>query len=439
MGTVTIAVVGGGFAGIAGAVAAAKVGAKVILFERTDMLSGSGLRAGRMDFNGKLVAAEEARALGGGEVFEALESIVLHRGNIVDELHGYTYDTSKIDAVTQTLVRHWGIELRMETRIVDVDKHLDTIVSVKPANGGKVKADAFVDCTGTSGGVKVCQQYGRGCVMCVSFRCPAYGDRVSIATRAGAPSLNRVRPDGTPGSVGSAVILSKASLDRDLVRRLEKEGVLSIKLPEALIDFSKKKKLGAVLSQRQFEFINLVDIGSTAKCVGLGYMTLENLKTMPGFENAQFAEPVAGGKFNKISKVDMCPRDDTLKVDGFRNLFAAGEKCGPGTGIAEAIVTGVVAGNNAVRVAAGKEPMALPGETVIGDFIRYTGSRMKEPGGLNQGYAFGMGEYFERMKARGAYTTETEEIRRRIAGLGLKGILAQKVLETDRPDFPPET
>ncbi len=423
-----VVVVGGGFSGIAAAVAASKAGASVTLFEKTDMLAGSGLRAGRMNFNGKLVAAEEAKALGGGDVFDSLESILLHRGNIVDELHGYIYNTSKVDTTMQRLVRAAGVELRMEIRVTDVDKDGAAVNAVKLANRERVKADAFVDAPGTSGGINICKRYGQGCMMCICYRCPAYGDRVSIATKAGAPSLDRVRPDGTPGAVGSAVLINKTTLAPDLLARMEKEGAICIPLPKELIDYSKEKKIAGVRSRRQMEFINLVDIGATAKCVGLGYFSLDKLKSIAGFEFAQYDEPMAGGKFNKISKVDMCPREDTLKVEGLDNVFAAGEKCGPGTGIAEAIVSGVIAGSNAARVAAGKKAVALSRETAIGDYVAYTGEKMKTPGGLGGGYSFGMGEYFERMKTKGWYTTDVAAIHRKIDKLGLKGVFAQRVV-----------
>lgn len=239
--------------------------------------------------------------------------------------------------------------------------------------------------------------------------------------------MSRIRPDGTPGAVGSAVLINKTTLAPELLARLEKEGAICIPLPKELIDYSKEKKIGGVRSRRQMEFINLVDIGSTAKCVGLGYFALDKLKSIAGFEFAQYDEPMAGGKFNKISKVDMCPRDDSLKVEGLDNVFAAGEKSGPGTGIAEAIVSGVVAGYNAARVAAGKKAMVLPRDTVIGDYIAYTGEKMKTPGGLEAGYSFGLGVYFERMKELGTYTSDVPAIHARVKKLGLNGVLAQKV------------
>ena len=49
---VKIAVVGGGWSGCAAALAAAKAGAEVILFERTDMLLGTGLVGGIFRNNG---------------------------------------------------------------------------------------------------------------------------------------------------------------------------------------------------------------------------------------------------------------------------------------------------------------------------------------------------------------------------------------------------
>ncbi len=80
-----VVVVGAGGAGCGAAIAAAKAGADTVLLERTDMVFGGAAWAGRMDYNGKFVSSEECKALGGGEIFAALESIILHHANIVDE------------------------------------------------------------------------------------------------------------------------------------------------------------------------------------------------------------------------------------------------------------------------------------------------------------------------------------------------------------------
>jgi hypothetical protein len=422
-----VVVVGGGFSGCAAAIAAAKVGAEVLLLERTDMLTGAGIRAGRMNNNGKLVLTEEAKALGGGEVFEALESIVLHRGNIVDEQHGYVYNTCLVEPKVRELVETSGVELRMEGRATEVEEENESLRFVILNGGEKIGGDVFIDCSGTAGGVDMCTRYGHGCAMCASYRCPVFGNRVSIATKAGAPELMRMNPDGSRGAIGAAIMIHKDTLSSELRAQLEKDGVVTIPLPKDLIDYTKQHRIGGIRSRRQMESVNLVDIGSTAKCVGLGYMSLANLRRLPGLEMAMIEDPLGGGKFNNVSKVSMAPREPSLKVKGLKNLLVAGEKAGPGGGITEVICTGILAGNNAVRIAAGREALILPESTAIGDFIAFTGKMMETQEGLSQGYSVSHGLYFERMKELGLYSPDPNVAHGRIEDLGLKGSLAQRI------------
>ncbi len=420
-----IVIVGGGFSGCAAAIAAVRAGGDVLLIERTDLLLAAGIRAGRMNFNGKFVAAEEAKALGGGDVFEALESIILHRGNIVDEFHGYIYNTAIAEPTVRRAVEKAGVKLKMCTRITGVQKEGDAIKSVTAHDKSRYTGDVFVDSTGTFGGVAVCKKWGKGCVMCATYRCMTFGDRVSIATKAGAPELMRHRPDGTPGVMGAAITVHKCTLAPALREKLEREGAVSIPLPQQIIDYSKQRSIGGIRSRRQMEFLNLVDIGISAKCVGIGFLTLNDLRIVPGLEDAIIEDPLGGGLYNSINKVSMTPRDDSLLTRGFSNLFLAGEKAGPGTGIAEVLVTGAVAGHNAVRKALGMPPLILPRSTAIGDFIAFTGEMMDKPGGLDDGYAFAHGTYFERMKALGTYSPDAKVAHQRIKSAGLIGILAK--------------
>ena len=69
-----VIIVGGGWAGCAAAVSAKKNGADVTLCERTDMLLGTGLVGGIMRNNGRFTATEEAIALGGGEIFQIVDT-----------------------------------------------------------------------------------------------------------------------------------------------------------------------------------------------------------------------------------------------------------------------------------------------------------------------------------------------------------------------------
>ncbi len=60
-----VIVVGGGWSGCSAAISAQKQGAEVLLFERTDMLLGTGLVGGIMRNNGRFTAAEEMIDKGG--------------------------------------------------------------------------------------------------------------------------------------------------------------------------------------------------------------------------------------------------------------------------------------------------------------------------------------------------------------------------------------
>ncbi len=420
---VRIIVVGGGFSGIAAAIIARKAGAQATLLERTDMLSGAGLRAARLYKNLKVVGAEEAKALGGPEVFEALESIILHHGNIIDEESSSIYNTALVDTMMLKIVEAAGVELHMEARAVEVEKENGVLKAVTTATGQRFPGDVFVDASGTFGGLSNCVKYGHGCVMCTN-RCLYFGDRVSIATQAGVEELHWTRPDGTPGAVGAALAVYKESLSAELRARLAKEGAFSLPIPEELIDYDRLKQISAARGPREVSHINLVDIGLSAKCVGIGNFRLTSLRKIPGFENAQLEYPMGGGGFNIITSMSINPRENSLRAKGFSNLFIAGDKTGTG-GIVESTVAGLLAGHNAARVAFGKQPIELPRDTVIGDMIAYRGERMATSEDLRVPLSMAQGVYFGRMKELGFGNPDPAVIHKRIAALGLANIYSQ--------------
>lgn len=420
-----VVIVGGGFSGIAAAIAAKKAGAQVTLLERTDLLGGSGLRAGCLYHNGKIVAAEEAKALGAGEVLEALESIELHRGNIIDEENTLVYNTALLDTAMLKLVQEAGVESHFMSRATEVEKENGLLKAVTTARGESFSGDVFVDASGTFGGVRNCTRYGHGCVMCL-HRCLFFGDRVSIATKAGAEELNWTRPDGTPGATGAALGIYKESLSPELQARLKNEGAFSIPIPEELIDYSRMKQMAAARGSREVSHINLVDIGLAAKCVGIGYFTLANLRKIPGFENASIEHPMGGGGYNYISCMSITPRENSLRAKDFKNLFIAGEKTGV-PGVVDVISTGILAGNNAARVAFGGEPVELPRSAVIGEMIALRGENMATSQDLRVPYSLAHGVFYERMKKLGLSSTDPTVIHKRINGLGLTGLFSQRL------------
>jgi hypothetical protein len=87
-----------------------------------------------------------------------------------------------------------------------------------------------------------------------------------------------------------------------------------------------------------------------------------------------------------------------------------------------------LAGHNAVRLLAGKEPLALPDDLAAGDIISFMHREIKQPEGLAKKYTFSGSVYFERMKQRGLYTTDTAAIHERVRRSGLCGIIKKKLI-----------
>ena len=429
----SVIVVGGGFAGCAAALSAAKAGVKVTLIERMDMLLGCGLDGGLMNLNGRYTAAEELKVMGAGDIFVALESLTLRRPLLPSQgPYSYIYNISLGERTIRNLVQSSGVEIQLESRAIEVEKSGSKIVSVdvKKYDGvsgrqtARVEGDAFVDCTGTAGGVEICTRYGKGCVMC-TMRCPAFGDRVSIATKAGAHELMRYREDGTPGSLSSAVTVNKQTLSPNLRQQLEEKGIMMVPLPEGLVDARRGTFLtNTNLTEDHVKNMILCDVGYGAKAIGAVYFPLQKLRTVPGFENARLINPTVGD-WNAVRFVSMAPRDDALKVDGFKNLFCAGEKSGPMVGICEAIVTGTLAGHNAARTVFGVEPLELSRVTAIGDLIAYTNELIRKQK-VKLGYSFQGGPYFEIMKKTGLYSEDKGLIEKRVREAGLKDIFSKK-------------
>lgn len=74
-----IVIVGGGWAGCAASAQAAKSGASVTLLERTDSLLGTGLVGGIIRNNGRFTATEEMAAMGGDDMFRAMDICLRHK------------------------------------------------------------------------------------------------------------------------------------------------------------------------------------------------------------------------------------------------------------------------------------------------------------------------------------------------------------------------
>lgn len=425
-----VVIVGGGWAGCAAAVSARKAGAhEVIVLERTDSLLGTGLVGGIMRNNGRFTATEEMFAMGGGDMFEVCDNNARHVNMAFPgHKHSTVYDVAKIEAAVKRCLIANGVEIWTFSRITDVEVSDGSITAVFLEGGTRVDGDVFLDTTGTCGAQTLCTDNGNGCVMCV-VRCPTFGPRVSLAGLCGIEERDGHKPNGAPGAMSGSCKLSKETIDPKIVEELETKGWTMIPLPKEMIDVDKMgAKACAQYALKEYaENVILIDTGHVKLMTP--FTPLHQLRQLPGMEEVKYVDPYAGTLGNSMRFSNIAPRDDALQVVGtVDNLFCGGEKAGLLVGHTEAIVTGAVAGHNAVRAIAGKELLEIPTSLAVGDAIKNVREEMDEPGGLGKKYTFSGSVYFNRMKDRNLYTTDLEVIARRVSKAGMTGVLEQRVM-----------
>ena len=435
MGRIVIA--GGGWAGCAAAVRAVKAGHETVLIEKTDMLLGLGNVGGIMRNNGRFTAAEENIAMGAGELFEITDRMSTHVNvDFPGHKHASFYDVTMIEPEVRRYLAGLGVKLRFMCRAVDViteesagkeePRKLKALKVLNGADGNKyeeeiIEGDAFVEATGSAGPMGNCAGHGNGCAMCI-LRCPAFGPRVSLTAKAGNPDLTGQRPGDLMGAFSGSCKLEKSTLSKTLRKKLKKYGFAVVPLPADLVNRGKlSQKVCQQYALPEFaENIILIDTGQ-AKLM-TSYFNLEQLRSIEGFENVRFSDPYAGGKGNSMRYMAVGERDEFMRAKNISNLFLGGEKSGFFVGHTEAITTGSLAGANAGRAAAGRPLITLPPQLACGDLLSYAAGRLREPDGLFRRFTFAGGEYFERMKKLGLYTTDRELIRKRVEDAGMLDI-----------------
>lgn len=424
---------GGGWGGCSAALMARKAGAEVELFERTDMLLGTGLVGGIIRNNGRFTATEELIAMGGGDLLQIADRVARHKNiEFPGHKHVTLYDVSLIEPAVRAALLAAGVKLHLHCRVKDIEKDGDKITALIAENytdKQEVKAtgDVFIDASGTAGPQGNCTKYGNGCVMCV-FRCPTFGPRMSIAAKAGITELVGKKVDGSIGAMSGSCKLHKDSLSRELAEQLDRTGVAVVPIPEQLQKGAEALTQKACQQYALPEFndnIILLDTGH-AKLMS-AYYPLAVLRQIPGFEDARFEDPYSGGIGNSMRYVGMSPRDNALKVEGLTNLFCCGEKAGLLVGHTEAIITGALAGHNAVRLAVGKDPLVLPTTLACGDAIAFVKESMQSEVGMTKKYTFSGSIYFERMKELNLYTTDIKAIEQRVATAGMQSVFSNPV------------
>jgi hypothetical protein len=451
-----VAVVGAGFGGISAAACARNTGAEVTLVERTDQLMGVGLHSGIFYNDGRQAGTEELKAMGGGFIVDIIENppVLTHprtdmKWSAVDDLVQKEHATAifhcmRAETAIRKYLRDIGVEIIFGNRAVDVEvgraqkAQGDLVLTVILDKGQRLECGAFVDATGGAGGLQICKEYGYGCVECM-LRCNSFGDRVSIATKAGAPELRKIRDakhGGGFGGLSSACSFYDDSIDPELLEKVRREGSAKIPVPEEVQNMT-KIGLSTNLPYDPSHVKSMkVAYPGFFKANGMVFMPLEDVRKIKGFQNARYSDPLGGGVGNAVRFMSMAPRDDSLRVQGFRNLFVAGEKAGPNVGIQECMVTGALAGHNAARSAFGWDPLVLPRETLIGDFIAFIGEMMKNEKGLTATYSMTKPPYRTRMGEKGWWAKTVpqavEEAKKRIEEAGLTGVMSEKLMEAPK-------
>ncbi len=404
-----VIIVGGGWGGCAAAVSARNMGADVVLIERTDMLLGTGLVGGIMRNNGRYTATEEMIAMGGGALFKICDTHARHT-NIAfpGHKHASLYDIVTTHSAVLRFLKEREITIEFQTRITKIRINRQRIIAVQDAEGKIIEGDVFIDATGTAGPMKNCTKYGNGCAMCI-VRCPSFGGRVSITKLASIDEYVGKKTDNSYGAMSGSCKLLKESLSKEIQDVLNRKGVAIIPIPKHLIRGDLNVKACQQYALKAFEEnIILLDTGHAKLMVP--FYKLENLRQISGFENARYEDPYAGGKGNSMRYIGMAPRDNYMKVEGVENLFCCGEKAGLLVGHTEAIVTGTLAGYNSARFIRGRQLLAIPTNLATGDAIAFVKSEMETEEGLKKKYTFSGSIYFERMKEKGLYITDLEQI-----------------------------
>ncbi|MBC8016871.1 MAG: FAD-dependent oxidoreductase [Sporomusaceae bacterium] len=419
---IKVVVVGGGWAGCAAALSAAKAGAQVLLLERTDLLLGTGLVGGIFRNNGRYTGAEEAIAMGGGDIFVAMDANARHKSiGFPGHNHASIYDVITMEPLVKKILQNYGIEIKTNTRVVDVVKYGKNVQSLIIDGGSEIRGDVFVDATGTAGPMGNCLTYGNGCAMCV-MRCPSFGPRVSITGKADVKEIMGRKADGSFGAMSGSCKINKESLSTELRNKLESDGVVILPLPEKL------QKIGSLGKKACTQYavaeyaVNLVLLDTGHAKLMTSYFPIEDLRTIPGLEKACFTDPYSGSIGNSVRYLGIAPCSNTLKVEGLENLFCCGEKAAILVGHTEAVITGLLAGNNAVRHCLDMQYLDLPRTLVSGDFIAFVHEQMQSEMGLRMRYTLSGSVYFERMKAMSLYSVSRAEISERVRSAGLNDI-----------------
>lgn len=464
-----VVIIGGGSAGMGAAVGARKAGAEVVVLEKRDQLFGIGQIAGSMDVGGRYPLHLEILAMGAPEVNDVLDSISLdnmdnyrkshypwHSLPGSEEMtgHSWIYNVMTVDPAMRKMLDSMGIEVKWRTRVIDVElegNHIKRLKCMVDRHKEEwIEGDAFVDTTGSAGGMACCTKYVGGCTMCPWMQCPTFGDRVNLSAKVGAKTWSMRQKDGTPGIKYNGIYLYKESLSQEWKDALAYSHQIFVPFKDKSLgidigwDTDPEWSWGtrgqdgndgtghpadAETSWRvapDTGRFRLLDRGIFAGGAGPSPIKLETLRKVPGFENIVPAGPVGGMNLWSLGH-DLVFTENTLRAGTCDNYFAAGSKANM-VDIQPCINSGVLAGYNAVRAAKGKELIELPRTTATGDVIAFSQEFLQNSnGGPTTFVSSHAGHYLKRLKELGIFPDNPDKANKRVADSGVANIFAHEV------------
>jgi len=431
-----VVIVGGGPAGCSAAVSAKRLGADVVLIERMNRLGGLGTQAGIYWFPVADVALTEDKELGGGDLFDLLDSIAVHRKVQIPHWTTIsTYNIMKLDSRLQKALIEKGIKLMLNKRAVDIRTTGNAIDAVVFDKKQQIEGDVFIDTSGANAGMTDCSKWGYGCVGC-SLQCAVFGPCGGIVEKKAqtvAIQSDYAMELGHWGTLGSSVMLSWGSLSAKHQKELEEKGYIQIKVaPTSKPNLERARRteqLELVKYGNEIGFlgdhITIVDVGKTAKLTTISApLYVHDLRNFHGLEEVVTCDPIAGDKGHAVHKTRMAIRDNLLKVEGFSNLFCAGNKAGSFRSILDAMITGELAGYNAARLGCGKPCIEFPKSMAIGAFIDYTGNMLRNTEGRRGGYSLLNPNL---LKSMDVYRVDNRQIIDEVKNIGLSNIYQRQI------------